>query len=609
MTTDRPVLTKDATRDKVENKEHEGSRHLAGEFARSPRQSLDHIQQMRQDQQKQGTPKEFGQLQLVSGPSSRERMERDLAEEMKEPKLPDTVRSEGTRIKSTGNASPTNVKIEYGENGKPHALKDQHGHWKSDDGGQTWKSGEPKFATRRGEVSIDKQGNYNFENTDYGLKSQHAPDGTSKRSITAADGTQYSVTRDQKGMPTGFKDKTGEWSSKDGRNWENNETKEKKSGRVSLSEYGEYKFDKTVAQSPQLERINKMQEALTKKYGVTFAKPGEVQGGEEQTDGSASPAQTRALARPQPGSERKAGVPTEAELKTLGNILDKTKHENYKGMKVWFMQHGNYSPQEMASYTGNDRQGGPGHQHAGDCCSQNRGPGGQKNIERMSNGDLVVNAPARQVTKGFDTFERTGLHELSHHEQRSSLGKMQPNADMVGPGSSPESRKMAAEMGWKWSQHANAPAMQDKQGGLWVLKQPQDKPPYWTPDGAPNSPNSKERRKRIDDLDMRERAAIKPVTPYFTNPHEMHAEGLTQFRVGERDQFRGGRRQLAQESPQLYDSIKRYDQGVLDRKYGKNADGSSRAIRDIDGSVIPATQAARERVMQRERFWRSSRGD
>ncbi len=535
-------------------------------------------------------------------PPAKTAQERYAEREPKETPLPETVRTEKTRIQATGSRVDTGVEIRYGENGKPHFVRDQHGEWTSKDGGQTWKNGEPKFGIRRGEVSIDGKGNYSFENTDYGLKSTHSPDGTSTRSITTAGGDTFSVTRDKKGVPTGFSDKSGSWTSTDGRNWTNSETKEAKAGKVSLSEYGEFRFkpdgkgDATVAQSPQMDRINQMKDQLTQKIGVTFAKPGEVDTTDLEADGGRGPGGPGGFEGPRSADPvQRAGMPTEAELKTLGGMLEKTSHENYKDMKVWFMQRGDYNQGEMAVYKFN--QGGPdGHQHSGGCCGSGRG------VERKANGDLVVNAPARQETSGHDTFERTGLHELVHHEQKTSLGKMK--GEMVGPGSTPESRKIANEMGWEWSTKSHQPVFRDKDGGKWARVERPDGPPYWKHDSGTKP---KDGKPKIDDFEMRERADVKPITAYYTTPHESHAEALAQFRVGENDQFRGGRKGLMQDSPKLYDIAKKYDQGVIDKKFGTNSNGESKMIRSIDGNLVENTPEARRAVEERERAWRSTR--
>jgi len=587
--------------------------------AASPQESLDHFSNMQRQQALKEMPAGFPKLEFGEKPRSPQdrpgspgrpsaAAERYFANDPKEPPTPDTVRTEKTKITGTGSPVSTNVEIRYGESGQPHSIRDQHGEWTSTDGGKTWKTGEPKFAIRRGSASIDASGNYSFENSDYGLKSTFSPDGTSKRSITTSGGDTYSVTRDKKGAPVGFSDKSGDWTSPDGKNWTNSKTSEKKAGSVSLNEYGEFKFKSAdgkgelqVAQSTQLERINQLKAELKDKYKITFAEPGEIEQDQvEQTiGGGMEPGR-------QPGAPRsadpvpRAGVPTEAELKTLGGILDKTRHVDYSGMKVWFMQHGDYNPSEMAVYKrqeggpggGPNGPGTPGHEHRGNCC-------GSRGVERKPNGDLVVNAPARQETSGYDTFERTGLHELSHHEQHSSLGKL--TGEMVGKGSTPESRKLADEMGWELSKKTGRPVFRDKDGGRWARVQPDNAPPYWEHDSG-TAP--KDKRQRIDDFEMRERAEVKPPTFYNDTPHETHAESLAAFRIGEREQFRGGRRQLAEESPKLYDAIRRYDQQVIDKSFGKNENGESKMIRAIDGTLVENTPEARRAIEERERYWR-----
>ncbi len=47
-----------------------------------------------------------------------------------------------------------------------------------------------------------------------------------------------------------------------------------------------------------------------------------------------------------------AGVPTEAELNVLKNTLTNTQHENYKGMKLWFIRPDENDRSEYATYDG-----------------------------------------------------------------------------------------------------------------------------------------------------------------------------------------------------------------------------------------------------------------
>lgn len=668
MPSDNPVNNKkDASDQNKDNQEKEQFK----KPTETPQQEKADMEKLKEQDKAKEVPPSFGNLQLVdkkdnadgkkdnpgdksnsgdSGDSSGTRALQHGGKEIRAGReapdpydpgakeLPKTTDSKGVKIKSTGNPSETNVKIEYGRDGKPHKVKDQHGHWESTDGGKTWNQGPPDFGTRKGDVSIDEKGNYNYENQNYGIKMKHAPDGTSKRSMTAGDGTEYSVTRDQKGMPTEFKDKGGEWSSKDGKNWENKETKEKKSGSPSVSEYGKFEFkpdskeinndkgnpkekgDSTVAKSAQLERIHQMKDALSKRFGIKFAQPGEKdpmagmgEGGQAEGSGDGKmPPMGKPLkdGEVDPQNDRRPGEPTESELKTLGGILEKTRHENYKDMKIWFMQRGGTEPGRMAEYApklpgdegpgGNPAPGQEGHKHSGNCC----GRGGEKGVEKH-NGHLIVNPMARQMEGTNEAFERTGLHELAHHEQPNKFGKMGPH--MLGKDSTPESRKMAEDMGWKWSEKSKAPAMEDKQGKLWVFKERKPGPDgrhgdsYWTPEGG------KEPGKRISSEEMRDRAKVRPSSNYFDNPHETHAEALALYRIGERDQFKGGRRYLAQDSPQLYDATKKYDQKVLDSSFGKHLNGESKMIRSIDGTIVENTPEARRAVEERERLWRAGR--
>ncbi len=122
----------------------------------------------------------------------------DISAARKPDELPPGVsKIERTRITGTGSNRDTQVEIRYGMDGKPSFVRDHLGEWKSEDGGRTWKTGEPNLRVRRGEVSIDAKGNYSYGNDDYGVKSTFSPDGNVTRTITNAAGEQFSVTRDK----------------------------------------------------------------------------------------------------------------------------------------------------------------------------------------------------------------------------------------------------------------------------------------------------------------------------------------------------------------------------------------------------------------------------
>ena len=496
---------------------------------------------------------------------------------------PGVSRIERTRITGTGANVDTQVEIRYGMDGKPNFLRDHLGEWKSEDGGKTWKTGEPNLRVRRGEVSIDANGNYTYANDDYGVKSTFSSNGNVTRTITNSAGEQFSVTRDKQGVPTGFTDKSGEWTG-DGRNWTNTTTGEKKSGAVQLTEFGEFRFkpnrgDNVVEQTPQLERIKKLQDEICKEFNISFAQPGEKQKNEGRDPHAP------------PEAQLYAGVPSEAELNTLRNVLTNTNHEDYRGMKVWFIRPDENDRPHFGEYRSNPTD----KPHAGECggCCNGRG------ITDARNGNMIVLPRARQETNGFGGLEGTLYHELGHHEQR--LKGYLSSGDMFGRGSTPESRQLAQDMGWKWSERLKQPVLEDKNGGLWRFDH--ERAEFRWAGGTQPGPGEK---RKLNFEEMRDRAKVPSINNYFDNPVEMHAESLAGFRLGVTGKERAGgdRRTLAIDSPQMYETIKKYDQARIDSRYGTNPGGESKMIRGLDGKIIENTPENRRAIQAAEYQWR-----
>lgn len=501
-------------------------------------------------------------------------------------------RKENTRIHGTGSNVDTKVEIRYDKDGKANFVRDHIGEWQSTDGGNTWKTGMPNFRIRRGEVSIDAKGDYNFENTDYGVKSKMSKDGSSTRTIKSADGDTYSVTRDKKGVATSFTDKDGEWKN-DGKSWLNEKTGEKKNGTPQITEFGEFKFkpDKGITQTAQTEqraKVEKLQSEISKEFGVIFAQPGETKRNpHEQAEGGMGPG---GLEMMEPEPELKNGVPTVQELETLKDVMTNTNHENYRGVKVWFIRPDENDSPMLARYE-NDGRGKPTpeHTHAGDCCSK-------RGIQRSQNGDMVILPLSRVETKGIMGLEGTLYHELGHHEQFSKFNKA---LEMLGPEGTKASAELAKEMGWQYNKRLDTGVIKDKTGGLWKFD-PENGKFRWSGGQAPA-----DGERRLSSLEMREKALVKPITPYFDNPNEMHAEALAMYRIGERADVRGGRQYLASESPALYDVIKKFDQKSIDMKMGKDADGHSKYVRNVDGKIVENNADVQRRISEKEQEWKS----
>jgi hypothetical protein len=89
--------------------------------------------------------------------------------------------------------------------------------------------------------------------------------------------------------------------------------------------------------------------------------------------------------------------------------------------------------------------------------------------------------------------------------------------------------------------------------------------------------------------DVRNLARVRPVTEYFPTPVEANAEALAYYRTSE-DRRWG----LMMNDPELYDATKRLDQAEIDRKYGRNSDGSSKYIRALTGELVENNAQNRE---------------
>lgn len=494
----------------------------------------------------------------------------------------DVSRVERTRISGTGARQDTQVEIRYGLDGKPSFVRDHLGEWKSDDGGNTWRTDGPNFRTRRGEVSIDGKGNYTFTNNDYGLKSTFSPDGNVTRTMTNAAGDNFTVTRNKQGVPIAFSDKNGEWTG-DGKNWTNAKTGERKSGTVSLTEFGQFKFKpdggtEQVEQTPQLERINKLQEEICKEFNVLFAKPGEWM-----------PNDDRDKSKPET-AKLHAGVPTEAELKVLQEVLRNTNHEDYKGMKMWFIRPDENNATSYAHYEGTTKDGP---HNAGSCACHSNGA-----RQDARNGELTILPLTRQHLNGFTGVEGVLYHELGHHEQRLGIGE----DDITSPKASREGRQIAAAMGWAWSKK-HGDVFLDKNNNPWKYNETKDK---WDWAGAKPP---KDGVTTITKKQMRDRAKVTPMTSYNDSPLETHAEAVSAFRLGETGNPKevGDRRLLAITSPQLYEAIKKYDQDMINKTHKPGPDGKPTHIRGLNGRIIENTAENQRTIADRENVWRMER--
>jgi hypothetical protein len=101
-------------------------------------------------------------------------------------------------------------------------------------------------------------------------------------------------------------------------------------------------------------------------------------------------------------------------------------------------------------------------------------------------------------------------------------------------------------------------------------------------------------RDTLTNDEMREAAEVRPTTTYFPSPGEMHADAMRDYRGGEE-----GRRQLYQNSPELYYLAKEGDQQEIDHAYPP-IDGQSQLIRGTDGSLIENSPTNRREIALHE---------
>lgn len=101
---------------------------------------------------------------------------------------------------------------------------------------------------------------------------------------------------------------------------------------------------------------------------------------------------------------------------------------------------------------------------------------------------------------------------------------------------------------------------------------------------------------RYSNLEMRNRAAVRPTSEYFPSPREQVAESLTEFR--DNADKRAG---LHASSPGVYQATKEFDQREIDSVHGRNRDGSSKLIRLPDATLAPNNDVNRKTVSDFEK--------
>lgn len=115
----------------------------------------------------------------------------------------------------------------------------------------------------------------------------------------------------------------------------------------------------------------------------------------------------------------------------------------------------------------------------------------------------------------------------------------------------------------------------DKQDDVWIRCDKELNPL----DNKGNKVASLNDARKLSYDEIRPLAIVPPVSPEFPTPPEVFADAMAMFRAD-----RDARAELLDESPKLYEVVKKFDQLELDTTYGKGV-----MIRSIDGVVTPPT--------------------
>lgn len=418
-------------------------------------------------------------------------------------------------------------------------LKDERGEWDSKDGKLWVRRGSDGTDNFTGSVSVDRAGTITFTNGDTGVTTRVIKDGTIIKSLVTADGVNYSITKDSSGTQISSRIGDEEWLSNNGVTWTGPDN-QVWNGNVGIDRFGQYSETplgaekKIQALSNELSSILEKQENIEKEWGVKITRPGE---------------QIRKYEK-----DYTCRSPTEAELKTLEVILYRNQQMNVKNLSIAFVQAGKQTDGSTlwGSYRRTDDKG------------------------------QIVIMPRHTEAKGWKALEGTLEHELVHHEQYENWGSSE-----WGAKSAPTfTQELNSKMGWRYDTDKSKYFLSDRDGKEWVRGDGE-----WLPivDGKPDP------KRGISSNSMQQIAKVRPSTNYFTNPGEMHAEGMSMFRME--------RQMLLNSSPQLYDLCKSWDQTLIDSRYGK-ANGKSRYIRNEKGVLVEGSKENTEAVLKAEEQWR-----
>jgi hypothetical protein len=101
----------------------------------------------------------------------------------------------------------------------------------------------------------------------------------------------------------------------------------------------------------------------------------------------------------------------------------------------------------------------------------------------------------------------------------------------------------------------------------------------------------------LSEDEMRKISVTPFATSYFDHAEEADAEATMLFALGN-----SCRKQLLKMSPKIYDLAKGEDQDAINTKYGVASDGKPKYVRNVDGLIVPSTQAILSRIANFERM-------
>jgi len=428
-------------------------------------------------------------------------------------------------------------------NGVANYCQDATGIWDSTDG-RTWVKRESHGRrVWHGSRSIDDHGNCTSVNSDSGVTTVQRSDGTTSRSITDARGQRTEIRTNAQGVPVYCADSTGTCTSTDGQNWTNTQNGRRNTSTRNIDEFGQYIVkpqggqERVDGRSSELGSVIERQQRLSTEYGIVFPKPGEQ--------------------LHYKGKDFTLRPPTTEELDSLGDVLQRNRQMNFRGMQVSFVQSSsatdNFDPHGAYIHNGNTR-------------------------------NMVLFPSGNTQMRGRNGLEGTLQHELVRHEQSTRWG----DGPWGVPGSNPQTGQLLTDFGWVRDQVTGANRILDKTRNQWQFNSESKK---WDPiiNGHPDP------RRSITSEQMRDRALVKPATNNFNNPSEMHAEALSMFR--------SDRHQLFGQNRQLYQLMQQYDQREINERFGISG-GQPRFIRGTDGRIVANTPQNRNAVTELENSWR-----